>query len=729
MAAKKKNRSSSNDRATTTASAPAVNTVEKPFVTTDPAIVAKVEAKPKPAQVTRSFWERAVIRVAKLVGSLQIAVIVLVVLVVVLTIGTMVESWYTGKLAQELIYRTWWFNALMGVLFLNIFFAAAKKWPWKKHQTGFVITHIGLELMIIGGVVNSLYGVDSIMQLVSQETEQAVNEDLKQSASSAIEIDESLIEVTWPAKYKQNTRRYPFSPGTLSWGSSKEDNFKLKLDSMLHVLSWMAHPFPHGWSANLDHGAELEILNYYSHAKLDWFKAAPDGAKDTCIAARIELNNPRVNTKMDFWLATDDPRRSYRLIGNVAMADLLTTHSLSPQQLKEFTSPPRDADRGEMGELVVFFDGKPYRFRIDKFLKQAPLPFTDGWAGQVVEYYPEGDPKAPFDPAKKQPATNPWVQLELLPPGGAKAIPVMMGTRGQAGVALGLPEQLSNRVQVWYHVPDWRYGLGDRIRGVLQLAPGEGGVMHYRTFNTNAEQKEFMVESTGPAPKDKEVTIWGKMQWGLRIPEYLPKAAYYLQPENKRPGLDHRELAQALHCRLTIDKESKEFWLAKPKPGMPDRSRAVVEVGGEKLMFHFGDQTIDLPFEVKLLRAEETTDPGSSQAASYSSFVMVKDKPSKDRNGPPPSEAEYYITMNEPMKYDGYKFFQTGMNTKSLDPDPETLRPVAISTFTVSSDPGLMLKYLGSIFLAMGIVMMFYTKKYVNWVLNKINPGGATARA
>ena len=51
---------------------------------------------------------------------------------------------------RELVYRAWWFTVLMSLLAANILCAALKKFPWKRHQTGFLITHAGL-LIVIGG--------------------------------------------------------------------------------------------------------------------------------------------------------------------------------------------------------------------------------------------------------------------------------------------------------------------------------------------------------------------------------------------------------------------------------------------------------------------------------------------------------------------------------------------------------------------------------------------------
>src|SRR5205823_10309339 len=69
------------------------------------------------------------------------------------------------------------------------------------------------------------------------------------------------------------------------------------------------------------------------------------------------------------------------------------------------------------------------------------------------------------------------------------------------------------------------------------------------------------------------------------------------------------------------------------------------------------------------------------------------------------------ITMNEPLEHRGYKFYQS--NYMELDDfDDGSGKAVSLSGFTVGYDPGLPIKYLGSICLATGIFMMFYMRAY-----------------
>ena len=99
-------------------------------------------------------------------GSLQLAILLLAGLVVILLAGTVVESRYDQKTAHELVYGTWWFICFLGLLAANVFFAAAKKWPWRRHQTGFLITHVGLLMLVASGLVSSLTGSHGLMLLV-----------------------------------------------------------------------------------------------------------------------------------------------------------------------------------------------------------------------------------------------------------------------------------------------------------------------------------------------------------------------------------------------------------------------------------------------------------------------------------------------------------------------------------------------------------------------------------
>ncbi len=83
----------------------------------------------------------------------------------------------------------------------------------------------------------------------------------------------------------------------------------------------------------------------------------------------------------------------------------------------------------------------------------------------------------------------------------------------------------------------------------------------------------------------------------------------------------------------------------------------------------------------------------------YASQVTVQSKDSDQKI------TSQLISMNEPMKYAGYTFYQA-----SFEKDEKTGEPVA-SVFSVNRDPGRWIKYFGSIILSVGIVWLFYQRR------------------
>ena len=64
--------------------------------------------------------------------------------------GTFFERGYGTAAAQDFVYQSTWFAVLLAFLATNILCAALIRFPWKKRQTGFVITHLGLLVLIFG---------------------------------------------------------------------------------------------------------------------------------------------------------------------------------------------------------------------------------------------------------------------------------------------------------------------------------------------------------------------------------------------------------------------------------------------------------------------------------------------------------------------------------------------------------------------------------------------------
>jgi hypothetical protein len=106
----------------------------------------------------------------------------------------------------------------------------------------------------------------------------------------------------------------------------------------------------------------------------------------------------------------------------------------------------------------------------------------------------------------------------------------------------------------------------------------------------------------------------------------------------------------------------------------------------------YGQRQIDIGSEITLKDFQVGMYQGTRRAMSYQSLVQVPDK------------GEHLISMNEPLKYKGYTFYQASFE------QGDDGKPTA-SILSVNFDPGRALKYLGSLVMVFGISHLFWWRK------------------
>jgi cytochrome c-type biogenesis protein CcsB len=98
-------------------------------------------------------------------ASLKLAVILLVVLLVGLSTGTILESSRGVAFAQSTVYYAWWFLALEGLLAVNVIASLAVHFPWGKWRLGFLLTHGGLVVTLVGAAITYFASIDAQLGL------------------------------------------------------------------------------------------------------------------------------------------------------------------------------------------------------------------------------------------------------------------------------------------------------------------------------------------------------------------------------------------------------------------------------------------------------------------------------------------------------------------------------------------------------------------------------------
>jgi len=91
-----------------------------------------------------------------LLASLKLAVILLLLLLVGLSAGTIVETRTSAEVAGRLVYYSAWFLGLQGLFAVNLACSIASLFPWARKRTGFVVVHASL-LLIMAGAATSYF--------------------------------------------------------------------------------------------------------------------------------------------------------------------------------------------------------------------------------------------------------------------------------------------------------------------------------------------------------------------------------------------------------------------------------------------------------------------------------------------------------------------------------------------------------------------------------------------
>ncbi len=147
-----------------------------------------------------------------------------------------------------------------------------------------------------------------------------------------------------------------------------------------------------------------------------------------------------------------------------------------------------------------------------------------------------------------------------------------------------------------------------------------------------------------------------------------------------------------LTMRIKTNGEEKIFNVFGSK-GVQGRPR-ILEVGSMGFSVAYGAKNIELPFSIKLNEFILEKYPGTNSASSYASEVTLLDNRSNLVH-------DQRIFMNNILKYEGYRFFQSSFDKDELG-----------TYLSVNHDAlGTWISYLGYVLLTIGFAMSFFSKK------------------
>jgi ResB-like family len=614
-------------------------------------------------------------------SSLKLAICLILSLAFYLGAATCYEARYGTRAVQEVIYGSKPFILLMAMLSINVMAAVISRYPWKRKQTGFIITHCGIETLLLGCLISFRYSIDGRVSLSPGQQTEAIN------------LNDEDVSVTAPDA--GGIQRRHVMPVHL-WADAGYPGLAHFVAGSAHVVDLPQEAiWPAGHSVDwpMGEGIKLSVLDWLPAAVPETLvQSTPDGYP----AAIVHLGGSLPNgMPMDQAIPlTADPQGD-GLVPFNGMLEFDLWKARSDAELQEFLHPPDPATLPERGRLAIFLNGQRYTLDVIAALQGKDQPLGDGTYKAAVTDYTErpAPPQLPENhgqAAISTPPIDPQVALRLTGPKGVRTFLVgawhpefVARIDGTDASQHGMPAPDDPIIYYWH--PEAYFTARGGTMGRLQLIQSLQGDLYAHLFGLKEMNplpfapfevqvgKEFAQRWANIS-----ITVADHSASGAVVNDFRPAHVVASQMD------DH---TRAMKVALTVDGNTQETWLEREAgPVELNTSRGPVEL-------EYGFRQYELGFSVGLNHAEQTNDPGSDQAAAYTSDVSV--------NGSA-VDGDHIITMNKPLGVQGLTFYQAGFSQDGG----------VFSTLSVRYDPGWVIKYLGCALIVGGIFTMFYMKAY-----------------
>lgn len=716
------------------------------------------------------FALQAVLWLFEFCASLKLAVILISSAAVVLGWATFVESAYGLSAVQFGVYGTWWFALLNALLALNIFCAAAIRFPWARYQTGFVITHVGLLTLLFGCLLSRNWGIDAQMPIFEGRTN-----------FKAYEDRQHLALTVRPVSEEAQARPAPLPPIALEAGTFNWDDYDRQ--------SWLpplrlnrSADSPVGWKLNWaedrglfwfpwglarrdrgtiydQNGIRIEVLDYYSNCRV----LNVPYVELRLSSPRFERQTADGGTRLspEMWSSVPlsiQPRRDARVrphdrtsVGGGQFVFWLTDQSA---ETAAFLDSAPAVPLGRQGQVVLSAGDKTFHIQVDEKLGQGRFTLGDalpGWQAEVTRFESSGMTRL---------GAGGTIELLGLPEGAEAKNPAVE-------IIVDSGEGEPGRLVLFANLPEWN--VHDTVRGVFgsywydegekkteALMRGEGGSridvlqghdgkLYYRYWNRHE------VAAIGTLPGDGTRVDAFKMPIGqlqMYVDRHLssPRPDRHVDPLPFNKDANPRDLDRAVKLRMVVDGHAEEFWLVggafdpleRPLGGL---QLASVRSPRREVTCALRLGEIDVGLNVRLKNFERTLDPGTSQAAHYGSMIDLEDAASGAT-----LYRDVHISMNAPVDFRdprrgrNYRLFQEAFRGpfspgdgsgvfELVYPSERDSQARYMTILTVNYDPGRGFKYMGSLLVVVGIATMFYMRAYFFKRVDKLKQAAPTVAA
>jgi len=586
-----------------------------------------------------------IMKALKFLSSVRLAIPLLIIIACAVAAGTLYESRYNAEVAKIMVYRSTWFEGLLILLWLNIFCATLSRYPFKRHHIGFVITHIGLLTLLIGAQITAFYGLDGQLQIHEGQE------------SKAVFLPNLILKIS----------------GTKSGGTEKVD-IKIPVERALKTKS----------------GAELGLAQITNETGLSFDHYMPFVTVSEN-GARVGMGQSSANggTELSFNLQSQffnvsqslstQGRKSMQLGPATIMLieDRLAEHS-EGEKFEPSLLIAKDGQNGEeLGHLAIE-PGKTQTFSVKKIKVHITKAFQHAVVagGKLAEGEGGGD--------------NPALELQLESKGKIQREVVF--TKFPT-FSLNKTAPFGLRFEYQSHGTDIEQGAGAET-------PERGNIIefHVAANEGHANQSRIVLRKNGQQVLSKIMPIgeplqtpWMGMKITIQAISDQGNAEESIRPTEMQPRKPLPPSAIFLGSDSLGEEGGQGVWIVEGKMRSFTTSRGSFDV-------YYGQESVDLPFSVKLDQFTKLDYPGTNTPMSFESMIRISE-----------AKNQVKIKMNEPFEQNGYVLYQSGYEQPPGNP--------AISIFSVNRDPGRAVKYVGAVILILGIALFTWMRS--SWYTGK----------
>ena len=104
--------------------------------------------------------------VLQFLSSVKLGAVLMSIIAVASIFGTFIESFYGGRdAAYQIIYAAAWFEATLALFVISLTLSFFKRMPYRRQQSGFVVIHMAMIMILISAGITRYFGYEGIMPI------------------------------------------------------------------------------------------------------------------------------------------------------------------------------------------------------------------------------------------------------------------------------------------------------------------------------------------------------------------------------------------------------------------------------------------------------------------------------------------------------------------------------------------------------------------------------------